>query len=96
MHAVVSGSVFDPVFRDATGFLDRIRAGVVAVRIDPIAGIRDEPESLLHQSILGVFQRLESWRKHRSLKCHGDCSLVWLFRATPRVSRGSRGLKTCQ
>ena len=42
MHAVVSGSVFDPVFRDAIGFLDWIHAGVDAISIDPIAGIRNK------------------------------------------------------
>jgi len=63
MHAVVSGSVFDPVFRDAIGFLDWIHAGVDAVSIDPIAGIRNKLESLLHQSVLGIFQGLEPARR---------------------------------
>jgi hypothetical protein len=64
MHAVVSGSVFDPVFRDAIGFLYWIHASIDLGRvIYPIAGIRNKLEPLLYQSVLGIFQGLEPARR---------------------------------
>jgi hypothetical protein len=35
-------------------------------------------------------------RKHGSFNGHGCRSLVWLSTATPRISRGSRGVETSQ